>query len=206
MRRWFEPSAGGVILFAFFLAFQGLCGDTTKITTNMVQPNGNTFAKPATITTFGVPTVVETITLSEETPPQTGLHVHWLTLAAVIVGGWTAAMTLGQLMLHGRVRSRSQRTLLPPRRNPALWLLAYLAMVPLLALPGALIDTLHNGVRGLVSPDGPKAYPLLVLLLVFFGLPVVAIFLAVRRMLDGRGAARLFETDAPPKPELEWPF
>ena len=70
-----------------------------------------------------------------------------------------------------------------------------------------MIDTLHNGVRGLASPDGPSAYPLLVLVLIFVGLPVVAIFLAIRRVLDRRAAAaHLFETDAPPKPELEWPF
>jgi hypothetical protein len=208
MHRWFEPSAAGLILFVFFLAFQGLCGETTQTTTNIVQSDGRTTVKqPVTVTTFGAPTVLETIALAEQSRPMPGgIRVYWLRVAAVIVIGWSAAMALGRLMFDGGLRSRSARTLLPPRRHPALLLLAYIAAIPVLALPGALIDMLHNGVRGLFSPDGPSAYPLLVLMLIFFGLPVVAIFLAVRRVLDRRSTTRPFETNAPPKPELEWPF
>jgi hypothetical protein len=205
MHRFFEPSAAGSILFVFFLAFQALCGDTT--TTSIPGRYAGDATTTLTLTTFGAPTVLETRKRDHgAAPARTAVAINWPVFAAVLIVGWSAAMTLGRLMLDGGVRSRAARTLLPPRRHPALWLLAYLAAVPLLALPGALIDLLHNGVRGLASPDGPSAYPLLVLVLIFFGLPVVAIFLAVRRVLDRRSAARPFETDAPPKPQIEWPF
>jgi hypothetical protein len=210
MHRWFEPSAAGLMLFGFFLAFQALCGDTAKTTatSNIVENIGD---EPAVtveaMTTFGAPVVLERQVLETTGAPlQTGYRIRWPSLAGVVLVGWTACMALGRLMLDGGVPSRAARTLLPPRRHPALWLLAYLAAIPLLALPGVLIDMLHNGVRGLASPDGPSAYPLLVLTLVFFGLPVVAIFLAVRRVLDRRIAARLFETNATPKADVEWPF
>jgi hypothetical protein len=207
MHRWFEPSAAGSILFVLFLAFQGLCGDTTQTTANIVQRDGVTAAaQNVTITTFGAPTVLETSAVNEPAPRR-GYRVRWLNLAAVLVIGYAATMALGRLMLDGGVKSRFARTLLPPRRHPALLLLAYLAAVPVLALPGALLDMMHHGVRGMASPDGPSAYPLLVLVLIFFGLPVVAIVLAVRRVLDRRAVTgRLFDTDAPPKVELEWPF
>ena len=206
MRRWFEPNAAGLILFAFFLAFQALCGDTT--TSSVAGRYHDDPPVTHTVTTFGAPTVLETRRTQAEraAPGRTAVAFNWPVLVGAVVFGWSAAMTLGRLALDGGVRSRAARTLLPPRRHPALWLLAYLAAVPVLALPGVMIDLLHNGVRGLASPDGPSAFPLLVLVLIFFGLPVVAIFLAVRRVLDRSSAARPFETDAPPKPQLDWPF
>lgn len=209
MRRWLEPTAAGVMLFALFLAFQALCGDTTSTTepSNIYEsPNAPPLSTRHTITTFGAPTLFEWHeTQPPGSPVTTGLAMRPLPLIAVVAAGWVAAMCLGRLMRDGGA-SAAERTLLPPRRNPALWLFAYVAAIPMLALPGLAIDLLHGGLRGLGSPDGPSTFPLFVLVLLFFGLPIVAIFLAVRRVLDRRAMPRPFEADAPVKTELPWPF
>jgi hypothetical protein len=180
MRRWLQPTASGVMLFVLLLAFEGLCGDTTSaIETGAIRQSVDDPPRKHTVTTFGAPIAVEWHEISDE-PARNGLAVRPLPLIGVVVVGWALAVCLGRLMLDGGA-SVAERTLLPPRRNPGFWLTAYVAVIPVLALPGLAVDLLHGGVRGLGSPDGPSTFPLCVMAFLLYGTPVLAIVLAVRR-------------------------
>jgi hypothetical protein len=204
MERW-SFNLVGLILFLFFLSFEALCGDTA-ITPGGLLPR-ESMDDPIrkieyTTTTYGLPALLE-IT---DDPTRTSV-IYPLRCLGVIGGGYFLAMAIGRLALDGGA-GPVERTLLPRRRHPAIWLAAYIAAVPLLASIGALRDLKQAGMKGLFSPTGPANYPLLVLALALAGVPLVAIVLAIRGLLDRRKiqATRSFGTSAPLKPEIPWPF
>jgi hypothetical protein len=202
VERWLFNLAG-FILFLVFLGFEALCGQAS-ITPS---PPRGTYDDPIPdihTSTFGVPTVLE-IT---DDPARAGrIGVYPMNCVLVFVGGYFASMVIGRLALDGGA-GRIERTLMPRRRNPAIWLLGYIAGVPLLALAGAFRDLRQGGLRGLFSPTGPANYPLMVLALALLGVPLVAVALAIRGVIDRRNARRVrsFRTNATPKPEIPWPF
>jgi hypothetical protein len=202
MRRWILPNAVGIILFVLLVGVETLCGDTVvTLAPYLVRQSIDDPPPRVTTSTLGYPPLL--VITDDPTKPN---HVHWLRLIVMLVAGWLAATAVGRLALDGGC-SPAQATLLPPRRHPALWMLAYFAAVPALALAGALHDLHTGGIAGLFSPTGPHRFPLLMLILTIIGLPCVAMFLAVRRVLDRRHIERRrFETDATPKTEIEWPF
>ena len=202
MRRWLWPNAVGTILLVLFIGVEALCGETTVAPAPyLIRESLAEEAPKVTAMSFGFPTL---LVLTDD--PTKRNDVHWLRLIGIVAGAWITAMAVGRLTLDGGV-SPSDATLLPPRRHPALWLLAYLAAVPFLALAGALHDLRVGGIQGLFSPSGPHGFPLLMLILTIVGLPALALFLAFRRVLDRRHIRRRrFETDATPRPEIPWPF
>jgi len=204
MERWFFNLVG-LILFAFLLGFEALCGETTAVPSSRpLQSIDDPTPAAITTTTFGLPSLME-IT---DDPARSGrFGVYPLNCLLVLVGGWFMAMAIGRLALDGGA-GQVERTLMPCRRHPAIWLLAYVAAVPLLALAGAFRDLRQGGLSGLFSPSGPANYPLLVLALSLLGVPLVAIALAIRGIVDRRNARRLgsFRTNAQPKPQMPWPF
>ena len=202
MHPWLMPNLVGCILLAFFCFGELLCGEdahpaTVPFVTN--EPIRDVYAS-----SFGYPRMVEVYTSGER---LLDVRVDWYRLLAVACLAWASSMLIGRLALDGGVSDPAQRTLLPPRRHPAVWVAAYIAAVPFLALAGALSDLRAGGIRGLFSPSGPTSFPLLVLALLLAGVPLVAVVLAVRRVLDWRHVrlAR-FTTTAQPKPEIPWPF
>lgn len=194
-----------MIVFLFFLATEALCGDSTVIP--LIPPNVHFSDDPpaeALATTYGLPTLVTVWRVSMNSTPR--IEVNPMALVLILTAGWMLCMGLGSLAFDGGA-GPAARTLLPPRRHPAIWLLAYIAAVPILSLGALIHDIQSAGVRGLGSPTGPAMFPLVVLSLLLTGVPLVAIALAGRRIFDRRHVTRLrFNTNAPPKPEIEWPF
>jgi hypothetical protein len=203
MRQWLKPNAVGVITYAFFLAGQGLCGQTRdgvpgdQITWKITDDG------PFWQADFGFPTL---LTVSGQGDAPKRYHVHWPEALAIIGGAWVACMAIGRLAVDGGAGPLT-RSLLPPRRHPAIWLLTYIGATPALAAVGLLHDLRAGGVRGLTSPTGPSAFPLLLLYLLLAGVPFVAIALAAWRVLDRRHVRRpRLEVIATPTSGPDWPF
>ena len=202
MRQWLMPNLVGCILLAFFCFGELLCGDDTHPATvpfATEEPVHDVYAS-----SFGYPRMVQVYTSGQQ---LLDVRVDWYRLLPVAYLSWALSMIIGRLALDGGVSDPAQRSLLPPRRHPALLIAAYVAAVPFLALAGALRDLREGGMRGLFSPSGPTSFPLLVLALLLGGVPIVAVVLAVRRILDWRHVRVVrLKTNAQPKPEIPWPF
>lgn len=210
MDRWMRPNFVGLVLFALFLFAQALVGrDDLAARPDTITQEIQQLAPREGVFSFGLPTVGQ---MHLSPYGERSFHILWMPLAGVLFFGWAASMVAGRLAIDGGV-DPIDLPLLPPRRHPLFWIVAYLAAVPLIAAPAALIDWSASGAEGLFSPSGPRQYPLFVLLLVLAGAPILVLVLAIQRLIDrrriGRGIAAQPVQPARPTAgaaKSDWPF
>jgi hypothetical protein len=201
MNRWLRPNAVGCILLLLFFIAEGLCGEDAH--PSLAAPITESPTRNLQVSTFGIPMMAR---CTWGDGKLADLELDWGRILGIVPIAWILVMGLGRLALDGGA-DPIERTLLPARRHPALWLGAYVASVPFLALIGAIRDIRDGGISGLFSPTGGTSYPLMVLMLMIVGVPLVALVLAMRRVLDRRTVRRpRFRTDAQSRPRMEWPF